>query len=70
MIADQPQTAVLWECCFDEDGESFCPTGIVRADKREALEELTRMRATTTPGAYLVRVHMTRCTAAEETLDH
>jgi hypothetical protein len=37
--------------------------------KREALEELKRIRETTTPGAYLVRVHMTRCTAEEETLD-
>lgn len=70
LTAEQPQTAVLWECCRDEDGEPFCPTGIVLADKREALQELARMRATTTPGAYLVRVVMTRCTAADETLDH
>jgi hypothetical protein len=69
LTAEQPQTAVMWECCFDQDGEPFCPTGQVLADKREAVEELTRMRATTTPGAYLVRVLMTRCTADEETLD-
>ena len=70
MTAEQPQTAVLWECCRDEDGEPFCPTGRVLYHKRDAVEELTRLRATTTPGAYLVRVLMTRCTAADETLDH
>jgi hypothetical protein len=64
------QTAVLWECCHDEDGEPFCPTGHVLNNKQEALQALKELRATTCPGAYLVRVLMTRCTGADETLDH
>ena len=69
LIAEQPQTAVMWECCYDEDGEPFSPIGYMRSDKRDALEELKRIRATHAPGAYLVRVLMTRCTPEEETLD-
>jgi hypothetical protein len=70
ITAEQPQTAVLWECCYDQDGEPFCPTGHVLDNKQEALQELKEIRGTTCPGAYLVRVLMTRCTAVDETLDH
>jgi hypothetical protein len=58
-------TLVMWECCNDEYGGPFNPTGHVAETKAEALEELKRYRETN-PNTYLVKVVMTRCTAEEE----
>jgi hypothetical protein len=62
------QTAVLWECCRDRDGETFDPTGIVTADKAEALERLRECRERW-PDTYLVKVVMTRCSPEEEQVE-
>ncbi len=62
------QTAVMWECCTDENGETFDPCGLMTADKQEALEYLKRQRVRR-PDTYLVKVVLTRCSEEEERVD-
>ncbi len=54
-------THVMWECCNDEHGGPFNPTGLMTEDKADAVEQLKGLRETN-PNTYLVKVVMTRCT--------
>ena len=64
-IAHTQDTVVMWECCNDEYGGPFNPTGLMTEDKAEAVERLKGLRETN-PNTYLVKVVMTRCSAEEE----
>ena len=58
-------THVMWECCNDEYGGPFNPTGLMTEDKADAVEQLKGLRETN-PNTYLVKVVMTRCTEEQE----